>query len=137
MRAALLLPLTALLLRWRGLGFCLRAAHGRLDRSRAPVLGEGEQRDVALQVLDSVDRANRRYSLLSADCLPLSLVSWYLARRLGCPMDFRLGVRTLTGRFEAHAWVELRGEPLGEAEDVARIYATFDLDRFERSIRSH
>lgn len=127
-RAALLLPTVAILLRMRGLQFCLRLARWRL---RGIETGSCDFESASrIQVL--VAHANERYSLLRVDCLPLSLVGWYLSRRMGCATTLRLGVRTLTGRFESHAWIEMNGVPVGEIEDVRNIYSTMDIDRLLR-----
>jgi len=37
-----------------------------------------------------------------------------------------IGVRKATGRFEAHAWVELRGVVLNDSADVRERFAAFD-----------
>lgn len=77
----------------------------------------------------AVDLANDRLSPVVAGCVPRALTLWWLCRRLRLRATFRLGVRTLTGRFEAHAWVEVSGEPVGELERVEAIYTTFDPER--------
>lgn len=59
-------------------------------------------------------------------CLLESLALWYLLRRNGYPALLLLGARTLLGPFEAHAWVELEGEVLNDAEHVRDIYVPFD-----------
>jgi hypothetical protein len=51
-------------------------------------------------------------------CLEQSLVLYHLLTRNGIPARFRLGVRT--HRFEAHAWVEWRGEPVNEPAEIVR-----------------
>jgi hypothetical protein len=125
LRASFLLPLTAMLLRFRGLRWCLRLARWRLGRVHPRAQHEYA---LASEIHGLVNRANQRYSLLKVDCLPLSIVTWYLTRHAGCATTLRLGVRTLMGRFESHAWVELRGMPIGEIEDVEHVYATIDID---------
>ncbi len=73
-----------------------------------------------------VDTGNKRYSLYIADCLTRSLVLQFMLRRRNIPATLRLGVRTITGQFEAHAWVEYEGSALNELEDVRTVYAPFD-----------
>ena len=55
-------------------------------------------------------------------CLRRSLLRYHYLRRVGVPLELRLGARTSDGvdalpdrRLEAHAWVTLNGEPYHEA----------------------
>jgi hypothetical protein len=50
-----------------------------------------------------------------ATCLRQSLALCWLLRRKRLPATLRLGVRSADQPFEAHAWVELGGVPLGSA----------------------
>jgi len=52
---------------------------------------------------------------------------WYLLLRRNIAAELRIGVRTTTGPFESHAWVEYHGEVLNDIENIADIYAPFDL----------
>jgi hypothetical protein len=118
-----LLPLTTVLLRGVGLKTTCRVLGG-LTRVRdvpAPTLEEAQ--DLARRVA----WVSRRRSLLPAACLPRSLVVWALLRLQGADADLRIGVRTPTDAFEAHAWVEWLGVALAESEDAQASYATFDL----------
>lgn len=72
---------------------------------------------------------NRRYSLYPADCLAESLALQYVITRLGGQADLCLGVRTITGQFEAHAWVEVEGAPLNQLESVTDIYSRMDWNK--------
>ena len=47
-----------------------------------------------------------------------------LARR-GVVVEIRVGVRTIDGRLEAHAWVERDGRPMGEDQATIGRYAPF------------
>jgi hypothetical protein len=119
--ASLLLPLAVLSLHLLGLRRTLRLFAGDLRSAgaSAPQAAERVARDV--------ERAGREYSPYPVDCLVRSLVVVRLLRRRGIAAEFRLGVRTLTGRFEAHAWVEHGGVPLGEDADVARVFDAFEF----------
>jgi hypothetical protein len=56
-------------------------------------------------------------------CLPQSLcLRWLLARR-GLPAVLRLGVAREGDALAAHAWVELAGRPVGEAEESVAGFA--------------
>lgn len=50
-------------------------------------------------------------------CLPQSLLLATLMRRRAIAADLCLGVK-LTEPFEAHAWLEIDGEPVNQDEDV-------------------
>ena len=82
--------------------------------------------DRAQSLARMVDAGNRKYSIYPADCLTRSLVLQYVLLRRSIPGRLVLGVRTLTGRFEAHAWVEYQDTPLNEMDDVRRIYTPLD-----------
>jgi hypothetical protein len=53
-----------------------------------------------------------------ARCLEQALALHSLLRRRGIPTTVYLGVRP--HRFQAHAWVEYRGQPLNEGTDMIR-----------------
>jgi hypothetical protein len=56
--------------------------------------------------------------LSPATCLRRSLaLRWMLIRR-GIRAQLRLGVLKSAGDLQAHAWVEIDGQPLGEAETI-------------------
>jgi hypothetical protein len=123
--ALALLPLTALALRLVGLRRW-QAALARL----APVgagAAAGDEAAVlgrARAVARMVEAAARR-GPYRATCLPRSLALWWLLRRQRIDGDLRIGVRNEGGRFEAHAWVELRGAVLNDGDDVRERFAAF------------
>jgi hypothetical protein len=39
--------------------------------------------------------------------------------------DLRVGIRKTAGKFEAHAWMELDGEPVNESIEVVRTYDAY------------
>jgi hypothetical protein len=69
-----------------------------------------------------------RYSFLQYTCLEESLTLWYLLRKQGIAACLRIGVRKENEKFEAHAWVEHRGEALNQDEETHRHYAAFEED---------
>jgi hypothetical protein len=119
--ASLLLPLAGIALHVLGVRRALHlfAGNPRGAGTSAPQAAE--------RVAREVEHAGREYSVYPVDCLVRSLVVVWLLRRRGIAAEFRLGVRTLTGRFEAHAWVEHLGVPLGEDADVARVFNAFEF----------
>ncbi|MCE9582350.1 MAG: lasso peptide biosynthesis B2 protein [Planctomycetes bacterium] len=56
-----------------------------------------------------------RRSLPRATCVPRSLILWALLRRIGIESRIRFGAKAAGKGIEAHAWVEVGGEPVGEA----------------------
>jgi hypothetical protein len=122
--ASLLLPLAGLALHLLGVRRALRLFAGDLHNLQCAGASAPE---AAERVAREVERAGREYSVYPVDCLVRSLVVVWLLRRRGIAAELRLGVRTLTGRFEAHAWVEHCGVPLGEDADVARVFNAFEF----------
>ena len=74
--------------------------------------------------LGRLARIAGRYVPTNGSCLRQSLIVWWLLRRKGVPAELRIGVRTQEG-FAAHAWVEVDGQPVNDATDVAKRYAPF------------
>ena len=70
--------------------------------------------------------AAERRLLFKASCLEHALVLWWLLRRHGIPAEVRIGGRKEQGRFEAHAWVEIDGVPLGDANGAYREFVPLD-----------
>lgn len=58
-------------------------------------------------------------------CLQRSAVLHLLLRQQGIQADLRLGVRRNDGSFEAHAWVEVAGQPINDAPDIAEDFLPF------------
>lgn len=54
-------------------------------------------------------------------CLPRALLLAALLRRRGIAADLCLGTR-ITGAFDAHAWIEMGGVPVGESADLDTRY---------------
>jgi hypothetical protein len=122
-----LLPLMALLLRI--LGF--KRSYVGLNHLVSPVGNSPKVSKMALSIsrniVKIVNLVNRNYIPYRFSCLPESLTLWFLLRRRNIPAELRLGVRTITGPFESHAWVEYNQVALNDIENIAKIYAPFDL----------
>jgi hypothetical protein len=98
-------------------------------RSVAPRSEGGLQADVRTQQAQATARmvsAAARRSVLPSSCLHNSLVLWWLLRWQRIGSEIRLGGRKENDRFEAHAWVEVAGEALNEADDVRHRFAPFE-----------
>lgn len=70
-------------------------------------------------------RGVNQRSHLRFTCLPLSLAIWARLRRHGYAAELRIGAPLTAPRsepFEAHAWVELDGRPVGEEADLLDRY---------------
>lgn len=63
-----------------------------------------------------------RHHLRPMPCLPRALALEALLKRQGLQTELLIGVRWEGDRLQAHAWIEHAGAPLGEPEDVARVY---------------
>jgi hypothetical protein len=66
-----------------------------------------------------------RHGLYRPTCLPQSLALWWLLRCHGIETDLRVGVKPAANGLEAHAWVELQGQPLNDDLDVHRHFRPF------------
>lgn len=107
--------LCRLLTRWSAQGTSLpQAEQGRLT------ISQGEQ---------ALHRAVQ-HGLYSGNCLSRSLMLWWLLRRQGVDSALRIGVRTVDGQFQAHAWIEYQGQPLHEIQDVHQHYTAFHDELF-------
>jgi len=126
-RAALLLPLAKASLRWRGYNETYASLERRLD---ATAVSAGDLSDIAEKIrgICRMVGAAQRRSPGRFTCLEESLVLWYLLRRQGIAARLRIGVRKISEKFEAHAWVEYNGEALNEPEQLHRHYAAFDQE---------
>ena len=49
-----------------------------------------------------------------------------MLRQRGVESDLRIGVRLIEGRLEAHAWIEVDGQPLNESAAVTDQFAPFE-----------
>jgi len=126
-RAAILLPCLRWSLRLRGYGKTFASLQRRVppppnDRDSRPEERE-EVRAACRMVIAAL-----RYSFLQYTCLEESLTLWYLLRKQGIAASLRIGVRKENEKFEAHAWVEHRGEALNQDEAMHRHYAAFEQD---------
>jgi hypothetical protein len=66
-----------------------------------------------------------RHGLYRPTCLPQSLALWWLLRCQGIETDLHVGVKPAANGIEAHAWVELQGQPLNDALDVHLHFSPF------------
>jgi hypothetical protein len=61
-------------------------------------------------------------------CLDRSVFLWFVLRLHGIDGDLRIGIAPNGDTIDGHAWVELDGDVLNDAEDIAEHFAVFDGD---------
>jgi hypothetical protein len=69
-------------------------------------------------------RLAARHHLWKMQCLPQAQALRWLLAREGIGATVQIGVRKDGGALEAHAWVELDGQPLGEPADVRERFSS-------------
>ena len=114
LHALVLLPAYALRLRLFG----LRRSLPRARAAPAPTLPPAS---LARLVAAAVHHGPWR-----ARCLPVSLALQHLLQANGIASRLRVGVRTVNGRLEAHAWVEQGGVVLLDVDDSGVRFEAFE-----------
>lgn len=67
-------------------------------------------------------------SVIGARCLGRSIGLWFLLRRQGIDAELVLGTELpVGGPLQAHAWVEVDGEPMNDTPDVRERFGSFGL----------
>jgi hypothetical protein len=59
-------------------------------------------------------------------CVARATFLWWVLQRRGVAAEVVIGSRRVEGEFEAHAWVEVGGEPVDDAADVRERFAAFE-----------
>jgi len=78
-----------------------------------------------VQIAEAVNMA-AAHSPFPRTCLTRSLVLLKLLAQRGVEAELRVGVRLLSGKLDAHAWVEHEGVPVNDRAAIASDYAAFD-----------
>jgi hypothetical protein len=126
LRAALLLPLTEMGLRLFGFRRWKELIEKFLMPDRLPNgLVGGSEGEMALRATRAV-RSVELHGPSTPNCLERSMTLWWLLRRAGVPGELHIGARKQGEQFEAHAWVELRGQVLNDSAEVHYQYSCFD-----------
>ena len=105
--------------RWKQLIEHFSSARGK------GILEPASQLEMAERITRAAHSAER-HGLGTPNCLERSLTLWWLLRREAIDGELHIGARKIESRFEAHAWVELRGLVLNDNMDVCKHYARFD-----------
>lgn len=129
LKAALMIPLVEIWVRVSGFQRCRNSLQGLAGFLNGRKPENKKDLEQAQRIAGLVDIANRRYSVYLCDCLTQSLVVQYFLTRQQIPSELRVGVRTITGQFESHTWVEHSGVALNEPESVRKIYTEFDCKK--------
>ena len=116
LRLVLLMPAVWVSLRMVGLVRMIRWAESvpdarHVDQSVSP----NQPETLALLArYGALSRAAARIGIIKASCLVQSLALCHTLNRMGFTSKVRLGVKSISSPFIAHAWVECRGVPVGE-----------------------
>jgi len=126
-RAATLLPLIVISLRFRGFSKTKERLQAKSDAAAPPEITRERAAETLERTCRMVEAASR-HGAVRATCLEESLALWYLLKKQGVMANLRIGVRKPEGKFEAHAWVEYDGAALSRSEQLHRHYAAFDSE---------
>ncbi len=124
-RAVTLLPLITLSLRLRGFKKTSQALQKKLPPA-GPQEMTKEKRAEKVEKACRMVKAGARYGIVHPTCLVESLALWYLLQRQRLSVQVRIGVRKISEKVEAHAWVEFDGVALNQTEGAHQHYAAFD-----------
>ena len=120
LRALALLPLISLSISLLGL-LRVVAVLKRLSAASSPTL-EAEEFVAARRVARIVGKA-ARHAGSHGSCLRASVVLWHLLAARGISSELRIGVRKPSeSSLDAHAWVEVQGQPVNDDPDVSVRY---------------
>jgi hypothetical protein len=125
-RASALLPVALITLRILGLRHSLRVL-GWLSRPKpfSNAAPKGYVRPLA-ETIAHIVQAVARHHPLRSNCLSQSLVLWSLLRQWGVDSHLRIGVNKQAESFAAHAWVEHRGQILGNDRQWCQQFRALD-----------
>lgn len=99
--------------------FQLMSRNGGVGRKGSLVLMRETEVDRIWRVVDIA----RRNHFCRVQCLHRSLVVYWLLKSAGVGVSLCIGVQKEGGVLKAHAWVEHRGQMVGEPAYVQQVYA--------------
>jgi hypothetical protein len=110
-----------LALRWINLE-TLTASTGSLPDESADLPGEVPSAQRLGRLLGLASRCH----FLPMTCLTRALALRHMLERRGIPARVQIGAARSSDRFQAHAWVEVRGRVIGESGDVRERFVKFE-----------
>jgi len=116
-RAVLLLPIISAALKLMG----YRRLQRLIER-RSPSSTKSVDSWLAATMTDRMVEVAAAHSPVPSACLARSLTLLLLLRQQGVEGELCIGVRKGGGELDAHAWVEHRGRPLNDSDDVRHRY---------------
>ena len=66
-------------------------------------------------------------------CLVRSLALRWMLNKRGIPVQLCIGVSKILFGMHAHAWVEINGQPIGDAQDVAERFKKLTEARYSQA----
>ena len=124
-RGFVLIPWAAVYVRLFGVRKLERAAGENAESNTGAGRSEIGQHAEARAAARMIEAASRN-GIARGNCLSKSVALWWLLKRKGIRGVLRIGARKAGRELEAHAWVELDGQILNDADDVRDSYAAFD-----------
>ena len=125
-RAVFLSWRIAISLRFRAINKTNNALHRELSSASIQELLPDERTKEKVQKTCRMVKASAHYAIIRPTCLVESLTLWYMLQEQSIPTTLRIGVRKLSQKFEAHAWVEYEGTALNQSVEPHQHYAAFD-----------
>jgi hypothetical protein len=93
---------------------------------RASDGGDGSAELALARMVTRAEESAARHLFFRPNCLVQSLALLRMLRMRGIDAELRLGARNVTGKFEAHAWVELGGVALNDATETGAAFVPFE-----------
>ena len=84
-----------------------------------------EEQFLALQI--AVDRARYNH-LYPMTCLRRALTLQRLLAKRGISTELKIGARKDNGQLNAHAWIEYKGQTIGESEEITERFSVLEKD---------
>ena len=110
----------AVLVRLVGVLRAVKLLEGLIGRRRPLLASASEELMLARRIGRRVNVAAARMPG-KPRCLVRSMATMAALRRHGMPADLQVGI-TYRDTFEAHAWVELHGEPINDTPEATSAY---------------
>jgi hypothetical protein len=127
LQCILLLPLVGGLLSTLGLASTLRYLGSRSGRMGVDRPQPGATEVEQARRLARLVSVAARHGIYKAGCLRQAVLTWWLLRRRGISSEIGIGSSVAEGVFEAHAWVMVGSEVVGDSPEVVGQYQMLPL----------